>query len=57
MVDAYLRATGDNSFITDNIQVLEKEYMFWMVNRTVDVTYNGQTYTLNRYNAPITQAR
>ena len=57
MVDAYLRATGDNSFITDNIQVLEKEYIFWMVNRTVDVTYNGQTYTLNRYNAPITLAR
>ena len=35
MVDEYYRITGDAEFIKDNFALLEKEYDFWRINRTV----------------------
>lgn len=57
MMDAYLRFTDDEAFLREIIDSLEKEYAFWMTNRTVDIQYNGQTYTVNRYATPITEPR
>lgn len=57
MVDAYVSATGDEQFLRDNMDALEAEYSFWMNNRTVEVQYNGEDYTVNRYATPILQAR
>nr|CAD7452624.1 unnamed protein product [Timema tahoe] len=49
MVQQYLHATKDVGFLVDNIDLLEKEYYFWISKRTVDVTKNGKTYRMARY--------
>ncbi|XP_075221589.1 trehalase-like [Lycorma delicatula] len=49
MVKSYVDFTGDKMFVMDNIEFLEKEFHFWMLNRTVDVVKNGKTYVLARY--------
>lgn len=49
MVKDYLDATNDTQWLKDNIWLLEKEFDFWMTNRTVEVVKDGQTYTLARY--------
>ncbi|XP_069690503.1 trehalase-like [Periplaneta americana] len=52
MVDSYLTATNNVTFLKNNIQLLEAEFQFWMVNRTVKVWKNGKEYLLARYRAP-----
>lgn len=49
MVDEYLKVTKDYEWLKDNLWLLEKEFDFWMTNRTVEVEKNGQKYTLARY--------
>ncbi|XP_076176927.1 trehalase isoform X2 [Ptiloglossa arizonensis] len=49
MVDEYLKVTGDYKWLEDNFHLLEKEFDFWMTNRTVDVEIDGVKYTLARY--------
>ncbi|KAM9801217.1 trehalase [Neosynchiropus ocellatus] len=45
MVRLYHGATGDLAFLRTALPVLEKEYQFWMVNRSLEV----KGHTLNRY--------
>uniref|UniRef100_A0AB38ZEW6 Trehalase n=1 Tax=Oncocephalus sp. TaxID=2944721 RepID=A0AB38ZEW6_9HEMI len=49
MVDSYLEFTHDFEFLEKNIKLLEKEFLFWMRNRTVDITKNDKVYKLCRY--------
>ncbi|XP_033641630.1 trehalase-like [Asterias rubens] len=53
-VNEYLKVTGDFQFVRDNLPTLQKEYEFWMVNRSVEVRKQDggsvESYTLNRYN-------
>lgn len=49
MVDEYLKVTDDNVWLKKNLWLLEKEFDFWMINRTVDVEIDGINYTLARY--------
>ncbi|KAI7165039.1 hypothetical protein KC349_g117 [Hortaea werneckii] len=50
MVRAYVEYTNDTSILERALPTLEKEYMFWMENRTVSVRDEmNQTYTLNHY--------
>lgn len=49
MVHEYLRVTQDDAWLKENLWLLEKEFDFWMINRTVDVEVNGINYTLARY--------
>ncbi|XP_022108358.1 trehalase-like [Acanthaster planci] len=51
-VSEYLKATGDFPFVQSILPSLQREYEFWMANRSVDVTRPGSstTHTLNRYN-------
>ncbi|XP_005988172.1 trehalase isoform X1 [Latimeria chalumnae] len=49
MVESYFNKTTDSEFLRTNIHLLEKEYEFWMRNRTVMVSVAGRDYTLNRY--------
>lgn len=49
MVDEYLKVTKDYKWLEDNLYLLEKEFDFWMTNRTVDIELDGATYTLARY--------
>lgn len=50
MVYEYLKATNDYDWLRDNVWLLEKEFDFWMTNRTVDVNKDGMKYRLCRYN-------
>ncbi|KAF7992096.1 hypothetical protein HCN44_001421 [Aphidius gifuensis] len=49
MVKIYLDATNDYDWLKENLWLLEKEYNFWMVNRTVNIEKDGKNYTLARY--------
>ena len=49
MVRAYVEYTGDTSVLERFLPTLEKEHAFWMNNRTIDVEFDGETYTLNHY--------
>jgi alpha,alpha-trehalase len=49
MVDEYLKITHDDVWLKENLWLLEKEFEFWMTNRTVDIEKNGKNYTLARY--------
>ena len=40
-----------------NMELLEREYQFWRVNRTVDVQKDGRAYTMYRYNVEVGQPR
>jgi alpha,alpha-trehalase len=52
MVDSYVTQTGNISFLTNNINLLEKEFHFWMNNQNVTVNKDGNEYKLARYYAP-----
>lgn len=49
MVDEYLKITRDDVWLRENLWLLEKEFDFWMTNRTVNVEKDGTNYTLARY--------
>jgi alpha,alpha-trehalase len=49
MVQTYIDHTGDTSLIDRALPLLVKEYAWWMNNRTVGVTVDNTTHTLNRY--------
>ncbi|XP_019696678.1 trehalase isoform X2 [Harpegnathos saltator] len=49
MVDEYLKSTDDHAWLRENLWLLEKEFDFWMTNRTVTVERDGVNYTLARY--------
>ncbi|XP_043849486.1 trehalase [Dromiciops gliroides] len=52
MMDRYLAYTNDVPFLRENIGTLELELEFWMQNRSVNISHNGENYTLNRYYVP-----
>lgn len=47
MVDRYINATGDVDFLNGRLHLLEKEFKFWLTNRTVSV----RGHTLARFNS------
>ncbi|XP_066588279.1 trehalase-like isoform X2 [Prorops nasuta] len=49
MVNEYLKTTQDWEWLEKNLWLLEKEFNFWMTNRTVEVEKDGVKYTLARY--------
>ena len=58
MVHLYYEATKDDTFLRDNIEYLDKEFKYWMANRTTTVkTSNGKTHTLARYNVEVDDPR
>jgi alpha,alpha-trehalase len=48
MVKAYVEHTNDTDILERALPLLVKEHEFFMMNRTVDVTIDDKTYTLNR---------
>ena len=57
IVCVYVEYTCDDSVLERFLPILEKEYSFWMNNRTVDVEFGGETYTLNHYAVQNNQPR
>lgn len=53
-VNEYVKATGDFQFVVDNLPTLQKEYEFWIADRSVEVQNqdggSSESYRLNRYN-------
>ena len=49
MVYSYVTVTGNIPFLKNNINLLEKEFEFWMTNQTVTVNKDGNEYKLARY--------
>lgn len=50
MVDELIKTTKNYTWLKENLKTLEKEFDFWMTQRTVDVELEGVNYTLCRYN-------
>lgn len=48
MVRIYVEHTNDTSILERAVPVLKKEWQWWMTNRTVEVTADGKTYSLQR---------
>lgn len=58
MVDLYVNDVGgDRQFVQDHIDVMEREFNFFMVNRTKDVIVNGKTYRLAHYDVEVNLPR
>ncbi|XP_053307913.1 trehalase [Spea bombifrons] len=53
MMESYMEKEKDTAFLRENIGTLEKEYDFWMSNRSVMVTKDGGNFTMNRYYVPV----
>ncbi|KAG7207009.1 hypothetical protein KM043_000900 [Ampulex compressa] len=49
MAEEYLKVTKDYDWLDEHFPLLEKEFEFWMTNRTVEVELDGVKYTLARY--------
>lgn len=49
MVESYLEATNDLSFLERHMPTLEKEFSYWLTNHSVPVLKDGVNYTLFRY--------
>ncbi|CAH1398864.1 unnamed protein product [Nezara viridula] len=50
MFKTYFDATRDIDFLESQIENLEKEYFFWIEERTVEVEKNGRTFKMAFYN-------
>lgn len=48
MVKVYIDHTSDTSILTRALPLLIKEHSFWTTNRSVSVTKDGKTYTLQQ---------
>ncbi|XP_035240156.1 trehalase [Anguilla anguilla] len=57
MVESYYRATGDRELLSAAMPILEREYSFWMQNRSVTVEKNGTVHVLNQYRVQVGEPR
>ncbi|KAF2749798.1 glycoside hydrolase family 37 protein [Sporormia fimetaria CBS 119925] len=57
MVRVYIEQTQNATILERALPLLEKEYDFWVNNRTVEIERGGRNYTLNNYNVSNTQPR
>ncbi|KAM9318761.1 trehalase [Pholidichthys leucotaenia] len=57
MVESYYQATKDKEFLREALPVLEREYQFWMQNRSVAVNVSGMVHILNRYHVQVASPR
>lgn len=49
MVESYYQATKDKDFLRTAVPALEREYQFWMQNRSVVLRVNGTEHVLNHF--------
>ncbi|XP_040181405.1 trehalase isoform X2 [Rana temporaria] len=57
MMESYMESQKNLTFLRESIPTLLKEYDFWMNNRSISVSLNGNNYTLNRYYVPVGEPR
>lgn len=49
MIKSYMDYTGDVQFLADNIQLMEKEYNYWITNHMTEVEIDGTKYKVGVY--------
>ncbi|XP_031429612.1 trehalase [Clupea harengus] len=57
MVRDYFTATENTSFLRKAVPALEREYNFWMQNRSIIVEVDGKKHVVNYYNVQVGQPR
>lgn len=57
MAKLYLDHTKDIDFIRRNLPAFEKEFDFWIKNRTISIQHRGTSYRVVRYNVEYTGPR
>nr|OQO21604.1 hypothetical protein B0A51_12001 [Rachicladosporium sp. CCFEE 5018] len=57
MVRVYVEYTNDTSILERALPLLEKEYAFFANNRSIEVEYEGTTYSLNHHAVSNNQPR
>ncbi|XP_061073593.1 trehalase [Conger conger] len=57
MVESYYQATKDKDFLRAAVPILEREYGYWMQNRSVSVERNGTVHVLNHYSVQVGRPR
>jgi alpha,alpha-trehalase len=57
MVQDYLDATKNTTFLKAHIDTLDKEFDFWMTNRSYTLEIDGTTYDVTRYNVELGNPR
>ena len=57
MLELYYRYTNDVEFVRRNLAVLEKEYQFWEMHRSIKLVVSGTSRTLTVYKANMTTPR
>ncbi|XP_075695034.1 trehalase [Rhinoderma darwinii] len=53
MMESYMAHHHNVTFLRESINLMAKEYDFWMTKRSVSVQQYGKNYTLNRYYVPV----
>lgn len=49
MMNLYWENGGDYTFLLDNMYLLEKEFNFWMKNRSIEISKDGISYKVFQY--------
>ncbi|XP_069080887.1 trehalase isoform X1 [Pleurodeles waltl] len=57
MMESYIDDQKNKTFLQKNIHLLEKEYEFWVTNRSFEIEINRRNYTLNRYSVQVGEPR
>ncbi|KAF2274729.1 trehalase precursor [Westerdykella ornata] len=57
MIRIYIEQTHNSTILQRAMPLLEKEYDFWVKNRTVELHRGGKTYSLSRYAVLNTEPR
>jgi len=57
MVQLYFEATNDKAFLQGNIDVLDKEFEYWIANRTTAIIVDGKEHLLAHYNVEVDDPR
>lgn len=53
MVESYYQATKDKDFLRAALPALQREYQFWMQNRSVVLRVNGTEHVLNNFDVQV----
>ncbi|PWN19219.1 glycoside hydrolase [Microstroma glucosiphilum] len=59
MVDVYLNYTGDATILSRLLPLLEREWEWWNINRTIEITspYSNRTYNVSHYDVDTSAPR
>lgn len=51
MISEYIKHTGDLKWLEKNIELIDRELVYWMTNKTVEFEYKNRKYALAHYDS------